>query len=165
MGLYKNFKIASYAHAQYLVSATEEDIVRQIDYFDAYLGGLDKIYLEPFRGEHRLSEEKAKRFIEIFKERGIEVAGGFTATTDLDDETVHRIFDVYCYSRDNFREELKKEIRQTAKLFDEFILDDFFFTSCRCKECIRKKGTEAGRSTAWSLWRKSRILYVIRPKR
>ena len=129
MGLYKNFKIASYAHAQYLVSAAEEDIVRQIDYFDAYLGGLDKIYLEPFRGEHRLSEEKAKRFIEIFKERGIEVAGGFTATTDLDDETVHRIFDVYCYSRDNFREELKKEIRQTAKLFDEFILDDFFFTS------------------------------------
>ena len=96
MGLYKNFKIASYAHAQYLVSAAEEDIVRQIDYFDAYLGGLDKIYLEPFRGEHRLSEEKAKRFIEIFKERGIEVAGGFTATTDLDDETVHRIFDVYC---------------------------------------------------------------------
>ena len=43
MGLYKNFKIASYAHAQYLVSAAEEDIVRQIDYFDAYLGGLDKI--------------------------------------------------------------------------------------------------------------------------
>lgn len=148
MGLYKNFKIASYAHAQYLVSAAEEDIVRQIDYFDAYLGGLDKIYLEPFRGEHRLSEEKAKRFIEIFKERGIEVAGGFTATTDLDDETVHRIFDVYCYSRDNFREELKKEIRQTAKLFDEFILDDFFFTSCRCKECIRKKGNRS-----WSEYR------------
>ena len=67
MGLYKNFKIASYAHAQYLVSAAEEDIVRQIDYFDAYLGGLDKIYLEPFRGEHRLSEEKAKRLLKSLR--------------------------------------------------------------------------------------------------
>lgn len=150
MGLYKNFKIASYAHAQYLVSAAEEDIVRQIDYFDAYLGGLDKIYLEPFRGEHRLSEEKAKRFIEIFKERGIEVAGGFTATTDLDDETVHRIFDVYCYSRDNFREELKKKSgRRQSCLMNSFWTISFS-PAADVRNVSAKKGTEAGRSTVWS---------------
>ena len=148
MGLYKNFKVASYAHAPYLVQAEEKDILRQLDYFDTYLGGLDKIYLEPHRGEHRVSKEKLEAFIKLFKDRGIQVAGGLTATTDLMDDTVHRIFDVYCFSRENFREEFKEVVRETASYFDEFILDDFFFTSCRCPECIKKKG-----SRTWSQYR------------
>lgn len=148
MGSYKNFTVASYAHAPWLAHADETKILRQLEYFDTYMGGLDKIYLEPHRGEHHVPAEKLERFIELFKARGITVAGGLTATTDLDDATVHRIFDVYCFSRDNFREEFKAVVQETAKYFDEFILDDFFFTSCRCSECIKKKG-----SRTWSQYR------------
>ena len=63
MGLYKNFKIASYAHAPYLASADTADLLGQLDIFDTYLGGLDKIYLEPHRGEHKVSDEKLEAFI------------------------------------------------------------------------------------------------------
>lgn len=143
MSDYSQFKIASYAHAPYLAHTSEAEILRQIDYFKKYLGGLDKVYLEIHRGEHHVLPEELRRYIELFRENGITVAGGFTATTDLEVRDVHRIFDVYCYSRENFREELRKNVASTAQYFDELILDDFFFTSCRCKECIRRKGTQS----------------------
>ena len=31
----------------------------------------------------------------------------------------------------------------TASLFDEFILDDFFFTNCKCPACIEAKGNRS----------------------
>ena len=34
----------------------------------------------------------------------------------------------------------EKIVEYTAGMFDEFLLDDFFFTACRCKDCIREKG-------------------------
>lgn len=157
MSDYNQFKIASYAHAPYLANASEAEILRQIDGFKKYLGGLDKVYLEIHRGEHHVPPGALKRYIELFRSNGIEVSGGFTATTDLEVRNVHRIFDVYCYSRENFREELRKNVAQTAQYFDEIILDDFFFTSCRCKECIRQKGTRS-----WAQYRLSLMKEMAR---
>ncbi|HET6559510.1 MAG TPA: hypothetical protein VFG54_19460, partial [Prolixibacteraceae bacterium] len=37
----------------------------------------------------------------------------------------------------------KEIVEFTAKHFDELILDDFFFTTCKCELCIKAKGTKS----------------------
>ena len=78
---------------------------------------------------------KVKRF---FEERGIRVAGGITITVS----EMNR-FQTCCYSNPEHRKKLKEVVGYTAGLFDEIILDDFFFTNCKCDLCIRAKGTRS----------------------
>jgi hypothetical protein len=49
-------------------------------------------------------------------------------------------FETFCYSNPEHRKKAKEIAELTAKHFDEFILDDFFFTSCKCDLCIKAKG-------------------------
>ena len=41
------------------------------------------------------------------------------------------------------RERIKEISEYTAGLFDEIILDDFFFTNCTCEDCIEAKGNRS----------------------
>jgi hypothetical protein len=99
---------------------------------------IDKVYLETHRDMIVADREtllKAKRF---FQDRGIKVAGGITITVS----EMNR-FQTYCYSNPEHRKKLKEIVEFTAGLFDEFILDDFFFTNCKCEYCIRAKGAKS----------------------
>ncbi|MEM3647096.1 MAG: hypothetical protein QW334_03010, partial [Thermofilum sp.] len=44
------------------------------------------------------------------------------------------------YSKPEDRGKLRDVVKLTAELFDEIILDDFFFTSCKCETCVKAKG-------------------------
>jgi hypothetical protein len=99
---------------------------------------IDKIYLETHRDMIVAEKEtilKAKKF---FQDRGIQVAGGITITVN----EMNR-FQTYCYSNPEHRKKLKEVVEFTAGLFDEIILDDFFFTNCKCEHCIRAKGARS----------------------
>jgi hypothetical protein len=79
----------------------------------------------------------------VFKEHGIAVSGGITTVTeDLcpEDAKRQRFYQTFCYSNKVHREHLKKVVAYTAENFDEFIIDDFFFSQCRCEDCQREKG-------------------------
>ena len=142
-GKYKNFKVSVYARAQEVrdmgdvkkLETAWDTIARQLQ--------VDKIYLETHRDNMMVDEktlEAAKRF---FLSRGIEVAGGITYTRD---ESNH--YETFCYSNPESRRRVKEIAELTAKHFDEFILDDFFFTSCKCDFCIKAKG-----SRSWTRFR------------
>jgi hypothetical protein len=45
-----------------------------------------------------------------------------------------------CYTNQENRKKLGEIAAYTAELFDEVILDDFYFTNCRCESCIKTKG-------------------------
>jgi hypothetical protein len=99
---------------------------------------VDKIYLETHRDMIVAEKEtilKAKKF---FENQGIATAGGITITVN---ESNH--FETYCYSNPEHRKKLKEVVEYTAGLFDEIILDDFFFTNCKCDRCIRAKGNKS----------------------
>ena len=49
----------------------------------------------------------------------------------------------YCYSNKAMREYLVKTVAYTARHFDEFIIDDWFFTTCTCDECRAAKGEKS----------------------
>ena len=132
---HKNFKVSVYVRAyevekmkdtQWLES-TWKTISSQLD--------VDKIYLETHRDLLIVDDatlEKAKAF---FQARGIEVAGGITYTIDESND-----FETFSYSDPKDRETVRKIAEHTARHFDEFLLDDFFFTSSKKDVEILAKG-------------------------
>ncbi|MGC9521819.1 MAG: hypothetical protein ACP5HG_08065 [Anaerolineae bacterium] len=65
----------------------------------------------------------------------METAGGITYTINERNR-----FETFCYTRPESRAKVQEIAEYTAGLFDEFILDDFFFTNCKCPSCIAAKG-------------------------
>ncbi|MGB7761852.1 MAG: hypothetical protein WBL61_18610 [Bryobacteraceae bacterium] len=96
---------------------------------------VDKIYLETHRDTIVVDQttlDQAKRF---FRSKGVKVAGGITVTI-----SERNRFETYCYSNPEHRRMLQKVVEFTARTFDEFILDDFFFTDCKADSDIAAKG-------------------------
>ncbi|HVY75890.1 MAG TPA: hypothetical protein VG890_13720, partial [Puia sp.] len=136
---YHNFRTAVYCRAyevkrmddttNYLKPLWDE-ITRQMK--------VDKVYLETHRDllivdQHTL--DIAKKF---FKDRGVQVAGGITLTISEPNR-----FQTFCYSSPDDRKKVKELSEYTAKNFDEFILDDFFFTDCKDDGAIAEKGNRS----------------------
>ena len=135
---YDNFKVSVY------VRAYEVDKMKDIHWLDSTWNVIsqqlevDKIYLETHRDLLIVDDatlEQAKKF---FHDRGIETAGGITYTINEANS-----FETFCYSNPEHREMVRKIAEHTAKHFDEFILDDFFFTSCKSDIEIKAKGAQS----------------------
>ncbi len=103
----------------------------------------DKIYLEVHRDMKIVDSKILRKAIKFFEKEGLEVAGGITYTIDESN-----YLQTYCYSREEYRKKAQEVIEHAASHFDEVILDDFFFTNCKCETCVRDKG-----NTSWSEYR------------
>ncbi|MDR0917451.1 MAG: hypothetical protein LBN02_09740 [Oscillospiraceae bacterium] len=142
MSRYRNFKIVLFCTAPNMINLTEKQLLRQLDWFDKY-SGCDKVYLEPYRDGVLIPEEQLEMLIRVFKSRGVEVSGALTTTcNDLTPEHKEKVrfSGTYCYTNKEMRDYLVTTVEYTAKHFDEFILDDWFFTYCTCDECRAAKG-------------------------
>ena len=138
---YKNFHLASYVFAYYLDGLTPEKLQADLDFFKKYVP-LEKVYLETHRALVDIPEDQMRRCRKVFEDNGIRVSGGITTTVKVG-EAKPAIYDTFCFSDPAHRAELLRIVRYTASLFDEFILDDFFFSSCRCEMCIAQKGSRS----------------------
>ena len=134
-GKYKSFKVSVYARAYevekmkdlHWLDSTWTIISQQVD--------VDKIYLETHRDLLIVDDATLEQAKKYFQDRGIETAGGITYTIDESNN-----FETFCYSNPQHRKKVQEIAEHTAKHFDEFLLDDFFFTSCKSEEEIRTKG-------------------------
>lgn len=140
---HRNFKVSVYVRAYEVdkmkdaqwLDSTWNIISRQLD--------VDKIYLETHRDLLIVDDatlEKAKKY---FLGKGLEVAGGITYTINESND-----FETFCYSDPEHRKLVQQIAEHTAKHFDEFLLDDFFFTSCKSEIEIKAKG-----SKTWTQYR------------
>jgi hypothetical protein len=135
---YENFKVSVYSRAY---ETREMNDVKWIETRWTELSRqvhVDKIYLETHRDLIVVDEatiEKAKKF---FAERGVQTAGGITLTVNERNR-----FETFCYTNPEHRRKVKEIVEYTARHFDEVILDDFFFTNCKCDLCIRAKGDKS----------------------
>jgi hypothetical protein len=140
---YQSFKVAIYAPARDVnqmgdanwLETRWNEISRQVK--------IDKIYLETHRDSKVVDEKTIKAARKFFEDRGIEVAGGITYTVAESNR-----FQTFCYTKPEQRAKAKEIAEYTARLFDEVILDDFFFTNCKCESCIKAKGNKS-----WSEFR------------
>ena len=140
---HSNFKVSVY------VRAYEVDKMKDTQWLESSWATIssqldvDKIYLETHRDLLIVDDatlEKAKKF---FEKQGLEVAGGITFTINESNE-----FETFCYSDPEHRKTVQHIAEVTARHFDEFLLDDFFFTSCKSPVEIAAKGEQS-----WTAYR------------
>ncbi|MBR5735195.1 MAG: hypothetical protein IKX60_00155 [Bacteroidales bacterium] len=132
---HKNFKVSVYVRAFEVekmkdarwLDSTWSIISSQLD--------VDKIYLETHRDMHLVDDETLEKAKAFFEKQGIEVAGGITYTISEPND-----FETFSYSHPEDRAWVKKVAEHTARHFDEFLLDDFFFTSSKKDVEIEAKG-------------------------
>ena len=134
---YRNFKVAIYC--------TVFDVEQMSDpaYLEKALSLLenemhiDKVYLETHRRDFLIDENTLVKVKRFFEKRGIKTSGGITTTGS---KPIADHFGVYCYTDQKVIDHLKEVVRFSATHFDEIIIDDFYFTSCRCSNCVEQKG-------------------------
>jgi hypothetical protein len=132
---YKNFRVSVYTRAYEVKQMNDlnwlepiwNEITRQVH--------VDKIYLETHRDLVMPDEQTIIKLKKFFNSRGVETAGGITLTVNESNR-----FETFCYSNPEHRKKVREIVEFTAKHFDELILDDFFFTNCKCELCIKEKG-------------------------
>jgi hypothetical protein len=134
-GNYKSFKVSVY------VRAYEVEKMKDLNWLDSTWTiisnqvKIDKIYLETHRDLLIVPDETLEQAKQYFLNKGLEVGGGITYTINESNN-----FETFCYSNPEHRKIVQKIAEHTARHFDDFILDDFFFTSCKSDIEIEAKG-------------------------
>ncbi len=134
-GNYRSFKVSVYTRAY------EVEKMKDLHWLDSTWTiissqlKVDKIYLETHRDLLVVPDETLELAKKFFRDRGIEVGGGITYTIDESNN-----FQTFCYTNPSDRKKVQEIAEHTARHFDDFILDDFFFTNCKCDLCIKAKG-------------------------
>ncbi len=140
---YKNFAVSVYTRAYEVRDMSDLKKLEETWNLISQQVKIDKIYLETHRDLIIVPEKTLESAIRFFKSRGLKVAGGITYTINESNN-----FETFCFSNPDHRKKAKEIAELTAKYFDEFILDDFFFTSCKCDLCIEAKG-----DMSWTAYR------------
>ncbi len=155
---YKNFKVAVYCRAYEVDKMSDPEWLNTV--WDELSKGVhvDKIYLETHRDLLIVSDETLEKAKKFFTDHGVKVGGGITYTIDESNN-----FQTFCYSKPEDRQKVKEIAEHTAKHFDEFILDDFFFTSCKCDVCIAAKGDKSWTDYRLELMKGAASDLVINP--
>jgi len=117
--------------------------------------GLSKVYLEVFRDGVQADAQTLKTSRDEFRRAGLKVSGCVTTTGLGKPSTGWRV--AACYANRANRDRLAKTFRSAAEIFDEIMIDDFFFTDCECSECAAAKG-----EMSWRQYRKQLMLEVSR---
>ena len=132
---YDNFEVSVYARSYEVRQMDDLKWLEPIWDMISSQVHVDKIYLETHRDMVIVDEKTLEKVKKFFNSRGVKTAGGITLTVS----EMNR-FETYCYSNPEHRRKVNEIIELTARHFDEIILDDFFFTDCKCELCIRDKG-------------------------
>lgn len=132
---YNNFTVSVYARAYEVRDMADQKKLQETWDLISQQVKVDKIYLETHRDQLIVDEKTLESAIKFFKSKGLKVAGGITYTIDESNN-----FETFCYTNPAHRQKAREIAEYTARHFDEFILDDFFFTSCKCDLCIKAKG-------------------------
>lgn len=135
---YQNFKVSTYIRAQDVarmaddsfLESTWRTISEQID--------IDKIYLETHRDAFIVDEKTLLKVKNFFLKQGLEVGGGITYTISEPSD-----FETYSYATPADRDKVRQIAEYTAKHFDDFILDDFFFIDIKNDNEIAAKGSKS----------------------
>src|SRR6476659_6190705 len=123
---FENFHVAVYCRAQEVQKMADpkwlEDswnaISREVH--------VDKVYIETHRDRILIDDATLEAAKTFFLSKGVQVAGGITFTVSEPNR-----FETFSYSNPEHRKAVQEIAEHTAKHFDEFILDDFFFTSTK----------------------------------
>jgi len=96
--------------------------------------GITHVFLEVYRDGYRAEEPMLRRAKERFLAQGFLVSGCVT-TTKIGKASTGWADEISCYTDQPTQEQLQSIFEYAARLFDEIIIDDFYFTDCTCAQC------------------------------
>jgi hypothetical protein len=102
---------------------------------------IKKAYLETYRDGYSADVKLLENLKKALEKEGVEVSGGIT-TTHFSDKAGFNSWPSAssCYTDRDALKRMKKEFETAAGIFDEIIIDDWFFTVCECPGCVKAKG-------------------------
>jgi len=114
-----------------------------------------KVYLE-CSASGDVNVALLKGVAEQLRARGLKVSGGMVPTVPGGP---------MCYNNQDHLALLERRARALAQVFDEFILDDWLFTTCTCEKCFAGRG-----KSSWADYRTKLLLerskaYIMDPAR
>jgi hypothetical protein len=96
--------------------------------------GITKVYLEEFRDGYQADRATLVRARDRFRAEGFLVSGCVT-TTRVGKPSDHWSSEISCYTDPATQDHLESIFKYAASLFDEIMIDDFWFTDCTCSNC------------------------------
>jgi hypothetical protein len=99
---------------------------------------VDKVYIETHRDRIVIDDATLEAVKQFFVAHGVQVAGGITYTVSEPNR-----FETFSYSNPEHRKQVREIAELTARHFDEFILDDFFFTSTKSGYDVAARGARS----------------------
>ncbi len=132
---YDNFEVAVYTRAYEVQKMADPAWLEEHWARIATQIHIDKVYLETHRDLLIIDAATLETAKAFFAARGVKTAGGITYTIDEPNR-----FETFSYSNSEHRARVREIAEHTARHFDEFILDDFFFTSTKSPHDVAAKG-------------------------
>ncbi|MEK7404664.1 MAG: hypothetical protein AAB225_06110 [Acidobacteriota bacterium] len=111
--------------------SSEQGLAEAIDW--AKKTAITKVYLETFRNGYQAERPALLSAKRRFEEAGFDVSGCVTTTRIGKISTGWNL--ISCYTARSTQDQLQAIFEYTAGLFDEIMIDDFWFTDCACEEC------------------------------
>jgi hypothetical protein len=96
--------------------------------------GITHVYLEAFRDNIQPERATLQHARDRFQSAGFVVSGCVTTTLFGKPSTGWGPL-VLCYTDQQTQAKLQSIFEYAASIFDEIMIDDFFFSDCRCAEC------------------------------
>lgn len=103
--------------------------------------GIGKVYVENFRDGYQAEGAALLRARQAFSDAGFAVSGCVTTTGIGKRSTGWK--PLSCYTNAGTQKQLQAIFEYAASLFDEIMIDDFWFTDCTCSECEAARGTQS----------------------
>lgn len=157
-GNYQSFKVSVYTRAYEVQKMENLSWLEETWTLITNQVKIDKIYLETHRDLIIVPNSTIEQAKSFFFARGVEVGGGITYTIDESNS-----FETFCYSNPEHRAYVQQLAEITAAHHNDFILDDFFFTSCKSDIEIAAKGNESWTSYRLKLLAEAGKNLVIDP--
>jgi len=161
-GHYKNFRATAYVMVQDVNRhKTTQDWENEWNTYQKNLK-LDKVYLETYRDDVYVNDTAMRVAIAFFKKMGVEVAGGITYNYKGGGR---QRWESFCYSDPEMLKIIKQVAVTTAGYFDEIVLDDYYFTNCKCDRCVAARGEKSWGEFRRDLLDKVAHDYIVGPAR
>ncbi len=112
--------------------SSDADIDRALDFCRE--NGVTRVYIEAYRSGYQAERATLLHAKERFLAAGFLVSGCVT-TTNVGKRSTGWGEEISCYTDQPTQERLKAIFEYAAGLFDEIMIDDFYFTDCACREC------------------------------
>ena len=126
------------SHQVQSLLGTDEGIDRAIDW--CRKTAVTRVYIETFRDGFLAERETLLHAKQRFLAADIEVSGCVTPTSVGKKSTGWN--PISCYTDPATQNRLQEIFEYTAGLFDEIMIDDFWFTDCECHECEVARDTQ-----------------------